>query len=193
MGKRVILGVTGSVAATLTHKMAAAMVAAGHEVRVVATTPALYFIPEPHAGIYKDKDEWPAGGFIKNGPVGHIDMEHWGEVFVIAPLTANTLTKLALGIADNYLTCIFYAWTRFRPIVIAPAMNTDMWKNRLTKEHLERLRRRYPHLVIVPPVEKMLACGDIGMGAMANIGDIVNAIDDVQKLFESHSDWRMED
>ncbi|OGN07687.1 MAG: hypothetical protein A3B86_02525 [Candidatus Yanofskybacteria bacterium RIFCSPHIGHO2_02_FULL_38_22b] len=90
-----------------------------------------------------------------------------------APLSANTLAKIASGITDNLLTSIVRAWDRNKKIIIAPAMNTHMWDHPATKEHLAVLIRWYPHFVIIDPVVKTLECGDVGVGAMAEIGQIV--------------------
>lgn len=95
----------------------------------------------------------------------------------MAPLSANTLAKLAAGLADNLLTCVARAWD-FRagkPVVIAPAMNTAMWEHPLTAAHL-RLLGDVLGITIVPPTTRALACGDVGAGAMAAVGDVVDAV-----------------
>ncbi|MFA5021117.1 MAG: flavoprotein [Patescibacteria group bacterium] len=214
MRKKVLLGVTGSVAAVLTPKLAAALIGAGHEVRIVATDPGLFFIPpnnlsfvdDPnnssnpalgssfyleldefgleHLYIWRDKDEWPAGGYHKNDPVRHIEFRDWADVLLIAPLTANTLAKIATGVCDNFLTCIARAWVKGRPLVIAPAMNTEMWIDPITQIQINSLA--FPisvsghlrfDLHVVEPIEKRLACGDVGKGAMAKLDDIVSVVD----------------
>ncbi len=90
-------------------------------------------------------------------------------------MTANTLAKLAHGQADNLLTSVARAWLPSKPVILAPAMNTQMWLHPTTQEHLDTLRTRGPG-VIVHPQTKKLACGDTGIGAMAKIEDIVNAV-----------------
>ncbi len=191
---RIVLGITGSVATVLTPKLIGQLLDSGHEVKVVATTPALYFLP-PSAykqylarcdweldisgrvvKLFKDKDEWPVGGYHKNDPVRHIEFRDWADVLLIAPLTANTLTKLALGICDNFLSCIAYAWPKEKSLVIAPAMNTEMWVNPLTAKHLADLQAVFRSVRIVDPIEKKLACGDVGQGAMAKIETIVAVV-----------------
>lgn len=173
----ILLGVTGSVAAKLTPKLVAALRQIG-EVEVVATDPALYFWKREETGarLWTEADEWPGGLYAKDQPVPHIALGDWADALVIAPLTANTLTKLALGIADNLLTCTAYAWPDGKPLVVAPAMNTRMWQNGLTQGHLAELGRRLPAFSQVPPVARRLACGTTGIGAMADIPDIVAAV-----------------
>lgn len=199
---RVLLGVTGSVAATLTDKVIAALEANGHEVKVVVTRPATYFwrrgwwayalsllaskfYPllmlfwhfrgDVTKKILTDFDEWSGWHYHKNDPVLHILLRDWADVLVIAPLTANTLAKLAHGICDNLLTSVVRAWDSKKPMILAPAMNTKMWEHPATREHLLRLQT-IPRVLVVAPQSKKLACGDIGNGAMAEIKDIVKVI-----------------
>src|SRR6185295_16400642 len=77
--------------------------------------------------------------FQMGQPVVHIELRRWADLFLIAPLDANTLAKLAAGLADNCLTCVWRAWDPARPIVLAPAMNTLMWEHPLTARHLRQL------------------------------------------------------
>jgi phosphopantothenoylcysteine decarboxylase len=205
----ILLGVTGSVAAIQTPALFHELRQAGHEVKVVATHAALYFFdPAVLNGIegrrnrdtvILDEDEWPGraeGQFWQRGdPVLHIELRRWGERLVVAPLDANTLAKLALGLCDNCLTCVWRAWDRTRPVVLAPAMNTLMWEHPATARHLRQIAAdlgaeprsglELAELVawinasaqvlrIAPPISKRLACDDVGLGAMANVSDIVN-------------------
>src|SRR5437899_3457929 len=142
----VLLGVTGSVAAVRTPALFAALARAGHAVRVVATGASLYFFDPADVGpadakvVTVDADEWPgrdAGRrYQRDDPVLHIELRRWAEVLLIAPLDANTLAKLANGLADNCLTCVWRAWDQTRPVLLAPAMNTLMWEHPLTGRHL---------------------------------------------------------
>lgn len=202
---RIVLGVTGSVASVRAPSLFEALGQAGHEVRVVATGPALtFFNPAPIEALgrlFRDADEWPAAGYQRGDAVLHIAFREWADLLVIAPLDANTLAKLALGLCDNFLSCLLRAWDfRAKPIVLAPAMNTLMWESPVTLRHFRQLledrgdsqpaapwglpevdtifARHAPRIVIVPPQSKRLACGDIGMGAMAEvitIGEVVRA------------------
>ncbi|HEV3142371.1 MAG TPA: flavoprotein, partial [Gemmataceae bacterium] len=132
-------------------------------------------------------------------PVLHIELRRWAQIFLIAPLDANTLAKLATGLCDNCLTCIWRAWDMARPIVLAPAMNTLMWEHPFSRRHLRCLaadagagplpghldqdqlvlliNERCKTLQVVAPISKALACGDVGVGAMAEVREIASAVD----------------
>jgi phosphopantothenoylcysteine decarboxylase len=207
-----LLGVTGSVAALKTPELFAALRESGQEVKVVATKAALHFF-DPRALdptrlernrdlVALDEDEWPGpedGRLTQRGdPVLHIELRKWADLLVIAPLDANTLAKLANGLADNCLTCIYRAWDPSRPIVLAPAMNTMMWEHPATRRHLlqlaadagasgapavmglhaiiEWLNRACPRLRVIAPQSKRLFCGDVGVGAMAELPEIAAAV-----------------
>ena len=187
----IVLGITGSVAAILTEKLCTSLLSAGHSVKIVATNPALYFLPQETGDhlrlavsgggyaaveLFRDKDEWPLGGYHKNDPVKHIEFRTWADLLLIAPLSANTLAKMAHGICDNFLCCIARAWPKEKPVVLAPAMNTEMWIDPITGEHFAALRKRFPNLTLVEPESGLLACGDSGVGAMARIENIAEAI-----------------
>lgn len=209
----VLLGVTGSVAALRTPDLYAELKQAGHQVKVVATQAALYFfdpaaldaadtsgpVRNPEV-VVLDEDEWPGRGagrrYARGDAVLHIELRRWADLFVIAPLDANTLAKLAAGLADNCLTCVWRAWDPARPVVLAPAMNTLMWEHPLTARHLGQLapaapagldldaliawiNRTHTRLRIVPPQSKQLACGDVGMGALADVTTIRAVVEEL--------------
>jgi phosphopantothenoylcysteine decarboxylase len=186
-----------------------ALVASGHEVKVIATDAALYFFDQAEIGkagpdgrdrqtLILDADEWPGRGegahYRREDPVLHIELRRWADVLVIAPLDANTLAKLANGLCDNCLTCVWRAWDTSRPVILAPAMNTLMWEHPLTSRHLRELapanapgdlkgdqlidwiNNQNQTVRIVGPIEKNLACGEIGMGAMAEVEEILQAV-----------------
>ena len=131
----------------------------------------------------------------------HIELRKWADVYLVAPLDANTLAKLAVGLCDNCLTCVWRAWDVAKPVVLAPAMNTLMWQHPFTRRHLRSLAAdagaghipahldeaqlvaqindRSKTLRVVAPVSKPLACGDTGVGGLADVADIVAAVRDV--------------
>ena len=184
----VLLGVTGSVAAIYTPQLFADLRTAGHAVKVVATKPAAYFFdpatisPLPDGKrnrdiVILDEDEWPGERYQRGDTVLHIELRRWADVLLIAPLDANTLTKLALGITDNCLTCVYRAWDRTRPVLLAPAMNTLMWEHPVTARQLAQIDADlHGKLRVIAPVSKKLACDDIGIGAMAERAEILRAI-----------------
>src|SRR4029079_11112089 len=109
-------------------------------------------------------------------PVLHIELRRWADLLLVAPLDANTLAKFALGLTDNCLTCVYRAWDRTKPIVLAPAMNTLMWDHPATGRHLKQVEADMGNVRIVSPQEKKLACDDVGMGAMASRPEILAAL-----------------
>lgn len=185
---KVLLGVTGSVAAIYTPQLFADLRQAGHTVKIVATKSAPYFfdptsIAMDSAGgrdkdlVILDEDEWPGARYQRGDPVLHIELRRWADVLLIAPLDANTLAKLALGITDNCLTCVYRAWDRARPVLLAPAMNTRMWEHPATQRHLAQVADDLGDaLRLVPPIRKQLACDDVGIGAMAARETIVECV-----------------
>ncbi len=202
---RVLVGITGSVAAIRAPELVASLGAAGHEIKLVLTESARYFVDLMNVSqmaavvaVHQDADEWPVGGYTRGDRVLHIDLRSWADILVVAPLDAHTLAKFALGLSDNLLSCVFRAWDFDRPVVLAPAMNTRMWESPVTRRHLAQLLEdrslsaapacwtlaevaetfacHAPSLVLVPPQSKKLACGDVGMGAMAEIDSITNAV-----------------
>jgi phosphopantothenoylcysteine decarboxylase len=209
----VLLGVTGSVAAIRTPDLYGLLRQAGYPVKVVATRAALYFFdpaaldpsrPERNPEVViLDEDEWPGSAegrrWQRGDPVLHIRLRRWADLLLIAPLDANTLAKLAGGLADNCLTCVWRAWEPSRPVVLVPAMNTLMWQHPATARHLRQLAAdagaavtdpaldldgivghingACPRLRVVPPQEKLLADGDFGIGGLALLEDIVAVVD----------------
>jgi phosphopantothenoylcysteine decarboxylase len=202
----VLLGVTGSVAAIKVPELFADLRRLGHNVKVVATRAALYFFdPVALTGemigqrdaetVILDEDEWPGRDvgrrYRRSDDVVHIELRRWADLLLIAPLDANTLAKLACGLCDNCLTCVWRAWDTARPVVLAPAMNTLMWQHPATARHLRQLTSdasvstppsdlsteslldwingHCPRLRIVPPESKRLACNDEGIGALASL------------------------
>ena len=134
----ILLGVTGSVAAIRTPALYQRLVQTGHHVKVVATQAALYFFDPLEIAVVDgrrnpdvvilDADEWPGRSegrrWQRDDPVLHIELRRWADLLLIAPLDANTLAKLAHGLCDNCLTCVWRAWDPSRPIVLAPAVGS---------------------------------------------------------------------
>nr|XP_033491038.1 phosphopantothenoylcysteine decarboxylase-like isoform X2 [Epinephelus lanceolatus] len=120
----------------------------------------------------------------RSDPVLHIELRRWADLFVIAPLDANTLGKIASGICDNLLTCVVRAWDISRPLLFCPAMNTAMWQHPITAQQVSRLTEF--GYVEIPCIAKKLVCGDEGKGAMAEVSTIVGVIKQyIQKPDES--------
>ncbi|XP_072960409.1 phosphopantothenoylcysteine decarboxylase-like [Typha angustifolia] len=173
---RVLLAASGSVAA-IKFECLCRIFSEWAEVRAVATKSSLHFLDKttfPRDVIfYTDDDEWSSWKKIGD-EVLHIELRKWADLMVIAPLSANTLAKIAGGLCDNLLTCIVRAWDYSKPLYVAPAMNTFMWTNSFTQRHLETISEL--GISLIPPITKRLACGDYGTGAMAEPSVILTTV-----------------
>jgi len=161
---------------------AAAAAAAGTDTAAAAPLQPPCALPPPQRAlaVLRDADEWAQYTRVGRDPVLHIELRKWADGLLVAPCSAHTLAKLAGGLADNLLTCVARAWEfepstgrMARPLLLAPAMNTAMWRHPITGAQLGVLQGW--GAAVVPPVEKVLACGDLGVGAMAGVADIVAA------------------
>ncbi|MDD3344042.1 MAG: bifunctional phosphopantothenoylcysteine decarboxylase/phosphopantothenate--cysteine ligase CoaBC [Sulfurospirillaceae bacterium] len=166
--KKILLGVTGSIAIYKSLELIRLFIKAGALVKVVMSEDAKRFItPLTFEAISQNKvlhvqtENW-------SDELNHIHIGKWADVFVIAPISVNTINKLAHGIADNLLTQSIIAYTK--PIIIAPSANTNMILNAITVKSLETLANNGMH--IVSPQTKLLACNDEGIGAMADVETI---------------------
>eukprot|EP01116_Phalansterium_solitarium_P022534 TRINITY_DN7475_c0_g1_i1.p1 TRINITY_DN7475_c0_g1~~TRINITY_DN7475_c0_g1_i1.p1 ORF type:complete len:230 (-),score=55.47 TRINITY_DN7475_c0_g1_i1:268-957(-) len=175
---RVLLGLSGSVATIKAVELTKELLTFA-DVRVVHTKAAGHFVDVAQlvalgVAVLSDADEWSAWRHLLD-PVLHIELRKWADVFVIAPLSANSLAKLCTGQADNLLTCVARAWELGgKPFIAAPAMNTMMWTHPVTASQLSQLAAW--GIDVVAPVAKRLACGDTGVGAMASVGSIVKVV-----------------
>lgn len=177
-------------------------------------------------GVYLDEDEW-SEPWRRGGKILHIELRRWADIMIVAPLSANTLAKMAGGLCDNLLLSTMRAWdttgiidglrvtreemdasgsvdgeeearpeataeqadgmamgvTGRKVIVVAPAMNTAMWSHPVTRQHMKLLEGEWSvenggWVQVLRPVEKELACGDTGSGAMADWKSIVMVIEE---------------
>lgn len=164
-------GISGSIAASVAHHIHTGLLRAGvDEIVTVATKNAEPFIR--NIEYYSDEHEWSY--YKETNGVYHIDIRKQCDLLLIAPLSANTLGKIASGICDNLLTNIVRAWDMSKPIVLCPAMNTHMWDHPITKRQLDFCRELGYN--VVSPVEKLLKCGDFGMGALAPDEVIIDTV-----------------
>ena len=173
---RVLLGVSGGIAAYKSAEIVRRLRGRGHEVRCALTRSAAAFVTpltlEVLSGhpVYQEEYLTPTG----SGEEAHITAAAWAEVLCVAPATSNVLARLALGLADDFLTTTALAFAG--PLIVAPAMHSVMWEKPALQEHLDTLRRRGAWLA--GPVEGPLASGEIGMGRMADpeaIAEMVEA------------------
>ncbi|BAT83799.1 phosphopantothenoylcysteine decarboxylase-like [Vigna umbellata] len=173
---RVLLAACGSVAAVKFGHVCRCF-AEWAEVRAVVTKSSLRFISvqtfpkEIH--VFWDDNEWNTWKRIGDRVV-HIELIRWAEIMVIAPLSANTLGKIAGGLCDNLLTCIVRAWDYRKPLFVAPSMNSIMWKNPFTERHCITIDEL--GISLIPPVAHRGANGDIEHGAMAEPSTIYSTV-----------------
>lgn len=169
---RMALGVTGSIAAHKAVDIASRLTQAGLEVNVVMTRDALRFVTEVPfrtlsrrpvvTDLYEEDEGWKPR---------HIVIADEADLLLVAPATANTLAKLAHGIADDALGCVALALRPGVPVLLAPAMNGKMWLHPATQANVALLKARGAE--VVGPAEGMLSCGYEGVGRLAEVEEIV--------------------
>lgn len=161
-GKKILLAVTGSIAAYKTPQLVRLLVRAGAEVKVVMTGAAADFVtPLALSTVSKN----PVFANVHDGADwnNHVALGRWADVMLIAPCSANTLAKLANGLCDNLVCAVYLSATC--PVFVAPAMDEDMWMHQATRNNLERLKSYGNH--IIPVSHGELASGLVGEGRMA--------------------------
>lgn len=172
-GRKIVLGVTGGIAAYKAAELVRELVKAQAEVHVVMTRNAQAFItPLTFQTLSGNPVTTELFNLIAESEIGHIALADRAEVLVIAPATANIIGKIAAGIADDMLTTIVMATKA--PVLLAPAMNVHMWENPICQENIQRLRSRGYHFI--DPEAGELACGYEGKGRLAEIPAIVEEI-----------------
>jgi phosphopantothenoylcysteine decarboxylase/phosphopantothenate--cysteine ligase len=163
IGRRVLLGVTGSIAAYKACEIARLFIRAGAEVQVVMSPAAERFVSPLTFEALTRRPVLTEGTESWATELNHIEVGKWAEVYLLAPATANTVNKLAKGIADTLPLQVALAFAG--PLLVAPAANTQMLRNHYTEGSLKMLRVN--DITVVEPVRKRLACGDEGNGALA--------------------------
>ncbi len=175
-GKRILLGVTGSIAAFKGAALASMLTKSGAEVRVVLSRSGARFVSaETFAALTGHEVAGSLWDQRQMGVAGHLELAEWPDTLVVAPATADVLARFALGMADDLLGAI--ALASRRPVVLAPAMETGMYTHPATQAHLDTLRSRGAH--IVGPATGRLASGESGLGRMVEPEDIMAAIEAV--------------
>ena len=174
---RIIVGITGGIAAYKAPELVRLLKKAGHEVRCAATEHALEFVTrvtlETVSGnaLYTD--------LFASGRTEHISLKDWGEMLVVAPATANIIGKVANGIADDALSTLLLAFSG-KPVIMAPAMNCEMWAHPAVQRNIATLKSW--GIRMVGPEEGELACGVSGVGRMAEPEQIAGAICQGERL-----------
>ncbi|MBI5139126.1 bifunctional phosphopantothenoylcysteine decarboxylase/phosphopantothenate--cysteine ligase CoaBC [Candidatus Nomurabacteria bacterium] len=170
--KNVLLGISGSIAAYKTADLISLLKKHEIPVQCLLTQNAQYFVSPL---VLETLSENPTQSKLFDEKISgteHIRLARWADVFVLAPATANLIAKIALGLADDLITTIALAIKA--PLIIAPAMNTSMWENPIIQTHVQNLKQR--GVIFIEPDIGELACGEQGIGKLANIETIANRI-----------------
>jgi phosphopantothenoylcysteine decarboxylase/phosphopantothenate--cysteine ligase len=172
-GRRVLLGVTGSIAAYKSPDIVRRLKDQGAEVRVVLTASAEKLVSPT---VFQAVSGEPVRGDIwdeqAEAAMGHIELAKWADLILIAPATANLIAQLAAGSAENLLTTICLASEA--PVTLAPSMNQAMWRDAATQANCEVLRKR--NVMFIGPDDGEQACGDVGPGRMSEPANIVSRL-----------------
>lgn len=177
-GKKILLGITGSIAAYKAPMLIRELVKLGAEVKTIITPSSKEFVtPITLASVSKNPVVCEMFDIpTQSGGAWHIHLAHWCDIAIIAPCSATTLGKLANGIADNALVSVFMAIPRATPILVAPAMDFTMYEFPATQKNIQTLQEF--GAVIIPPEEGELASGLSGPGRLADFQKIISAISD---------------
>jgi phosphopantothenoylcysteine decarboxylase/phosphopantothenate--cysteine ligase len=169
--KNIILGVTGSIAAYKAVYLTRLLVASGANVKVIMTDWSKHFVSElTFSALSKNKVH---SSLVSDGQWNsHIELAQWADLIVVAPATANTIAKFAHGFCDNLLSAVFLSAKS--PIIIAPAMDVDMYENKVTQENIQKLQKR--GIKVLETGEGELASGLIGKGRMLESEKIFRSI-----------------
>ncbi len=182
--KNIILGVCGGIAAYKSAELLRLLVKQGAKVQVIMTSAALDFIaPMTFQALSGNPVRSELFDQHAEAGMGHIELARWADMIVIAPATANTIAKLSQGMADNLLTTVCLASAA--PLMIAPAMNRQMWLSEANQENIQRFKTR-PLVFLSGPAQGEQACGDNGPGRMEEVSTIVQncaqMLQDIQQL-----------
>jgi phosphopantothenoylcysteine decarboxylase/phosphopantothenate--cysteine ligase len=171
--KTIVLGITGSIAAYKAAEIARQLTQAEAKVNVIMTEEAIQFIsPVTFRAITRRPVVTEMFDLASEFSIEHVSLAEAADIVIIAPATANIIAKLAAGIADDMLCCTVLATKA--PVVIAPAMETNMYNNPVTQDNLSKLKAR--DFVIIAPATGWLASGKEGLGRLADINDIIGSI-----------------
>jgi len=178
-GKKIILGITGSIATYKTPQMVRDLIKSGAEVRVVCTPASAEFVSfmvlenltlAPVVSNMFDPRLQGRGAW-------HIEIAHWCDMMLVAPCTASTISKLVSGNCDNALTCVATALPKDKPLVVAPAMDFTMYENPATQRNIRQLIE--DNIKIILPDEGQLASGLVGRGRLPDFSVIASSIDNI--------------
>lgn len=172
-GKTILIGITGGIAAYKICELIRKFKKSGANVKVICTPNALNFVTKLTLQNLSQNEVYVQEFDIKEWKPEHISLADEADIMLIAPATANTISKIANGYADNLLTSVACAFNK--KMIIAPAMNCNMWKNEAIQENIKRLKNR--GIEILEPEKGFLACGYIGKGRLCSLDTIYQAVE----------------
>ena len=173
--KRIVLGVTGGIAAYKSCDLVRRLIDHGAEVRIVMTESARQFVtPLTFQALSGNPVHTSLLDETAEAAMGHIELAKWADIVLVAPATANAIAKIAQGLADDLLSTLVLATKA--PIMIAPAMNQQMWRTQATRDNLQRIEA-LDHS-IVGPADGNQACGDVGPGRMLEPEQLLTAVNE---------------
>ena len=179
--KKILLGVTGSIAAFKAAALTSALVKQGNPVKVVMTREAAYFVTpltfQTLSGNTVCQEmfaplENPVGQTRLRWEIEHISLAEWPDIIMVCPATANIISKAAAGLADDLLSAVILA-TR-KPVVFVPAMNAGMWQNKILRKKVAELKAAGYRFI--GPAKGRLACGEEGEGRMVEVEEVMKEI-----------------
>ena len=185
--KNILIGITGGIAAYKICELIRMFKRLGADVKVIATPNALNFVTKLTLQNLSQNEVYIDEFAPKEWKPEHISLADESDIFVIAPATANTIGKIATGIADNLLTSVACAFSK--KMIIAPAMNTNMWNNEGVKGNLKILQSR--GIEILEPESGFLACGYTGKGRLCSLDKIFNATVEALKYSQKLKDKKV--
>lgn len=166
MKKNILVGVCGGIASYKTCELVRLLVKGGFTVKVLMTEAAAKFVsPLVFQNLSANPVYIDMFALSKDERIQHINLAVWAEAMVVAPLSANTLSKIASGICDNLLTTVICALPHNTRVILAPAMNEHMWRNPIIQQQAKKLRQLKKYKLLQPQKGE-LACGDYGEGRM---------------------------
>ena len=171
--KKILLGVTGSIAAFKAAVLTSALVKRGNQVKVVMTKEATCFItPLTFQTLSNNPVYQEMFNPLENPEIEHVSLAEWPDVILVCPATANIISKVAAGLADDFLSAVIL--TTRKPIIFVPAMNSGMWQNKILQKKVTELKATGYRFI--GPAKGRLACGKEGEGRMVEVEEVMEKI-----------------
>jgi phosphopantothenoylcysteine decarboxylase / phosphopantothenate---cysteine ligase len=184
---KLLLAVSGGIAAYKACEIVSLAIRAGHELRVMMTPNGTRFVtPLTFEALTGHPVLTDAFSGATPGGIDHIAWAKWADHVIVAPATANLIAKMAAGLADDAVSTVLLAIPRGKLVTVAPAMNTEMWFNPVVERNLRTLGE-LGRFRIVAPTAKRLACGDVGPGGLAEPKDILAAVESARAASPTES------